>query len=104
MKQVPKFLDQLVGRPGGFAGLANSGEGPLLLLIEPGWITHKEPNSLPGGEVLQRKVGNHRSLNDSHVPTKRDQEMIDLSLRSGVPLVSDLSIDLQAVRTPLLPS
>jgi hypothetical protein len=65
MKQMPKCLDQLIGRPGCLARLTNSREGDLLFFIEIDGITHKQPNGILGGEILQRNSAALRFLDDA---------------------------------------
>src|SRR5579859_7471035 len=101
MQHVPKFLDQLIGCIGYLTRLTNSRKSGLLLLIELGWITHKQPDGVLGGEILQGSMRHCSLLNDSLVSAQRHQESIHPSICSCVSLLFDLLVDLQAIRASL---
>lgn len=104
MQHVSEFLDQLIGHVGYLTCLTNSRERGLLFFIELGWITYKEPNGIFGGEILQGSMRRCSLLNDPLILAQRDQEPVDLSIRSNVSLLFDLPVDLSTIRASLLPS
>jgi hypothetical protein len=52
MKEVPKFLDELIGRSRRLARLRAGRERFLLLLLKRVRSTSEQPNCLKSGEIL----------------------------------------------------
>jgi hypothetical protein len=53
---------------------------------------------------LQGSMRRCSLLNDPLILAQRDQEPVDLSIRSNVSLLFDLPVDLSTIRASLLPS
>jgi hypothetical protein len=90
MKEVPKFLDELIGRLRRLARLTNGGERFLLLLIKGVRSASEQPNCLMSGEILEGGMKDFGLPDDSPLLAQSSQIPLDGLGRSVISLRLDL--------------